>query len=185
MDRETWEFINSFAPWLGGIGSIIAAVVALYLGRSSRTEKLRVSVHDGFRVTISADTWKEIRTRTHVVFEAANIGPVPLTIMRPVLAFRTPRKRHFDLLGFDSETFPKKLEPGEVMCAEISLLFWHGCLRHVFHRASIPLLGAMIGGRTSRVGFRTASGRVFLTTPPRSIAREITTFLRQSRHRNR
>ncbi len=44
MTRETWEFINSFAPWLSAIGSLAAAVVALYLSWNTRRVRVKVLI---------------------------------------------------------------------------------------------------------------------------------------------
>jgi len=42
MDRYTWEFINSFAPWVAGIGSILAVIVSLYLALKYQGIRLKV-----------------------------------------------------------------------------------------------------------------------------------------------
>ena len=37
FDRETWQFINTFAPWVAGLGTLLAVYTALRLaGRQSR-----------------------------------------------------------------------------------------------------------------------------------------------------
>jgi hypothetical protein len=41
LDRETWRFINSFAPWLSAIGTLAAVITSLYLATASRT-RLRI-----------------------------------------------------------------------------------------------------------------------------------------------
>ena len=41
-NRETWEFINSFAPWFSGLGTLCAVLVSLYL--ALRTSRPRVLV---------------------------------------------------------------------------------------------------------------------------------------------
>ena len=41
-DRETWDFINSFAPWFSALGTLCAVLVSLYL--ASRTSRHRVRV---------------------------------------------------------------------------------------------------------------------------------------------
>jgi len=41
LDRETWTFINSFAPWLSAIGTLAAVIFSLYVTLADRT-RLRV-----------------------------------------------------------------------------------------------------------------------------------------------
>jgi hypothetical protein len=43
MDRETWRFINTFAPWLSAVGTLVAVAVSLYLARKSNRIELEVS----------------------------------------------------------------------------------------------------------------------------------------------
>ena len=42
FDRETWLFINSFAPWLAALGTVAAVIVALYLARRASRLDIRV-----------------------------------------------------------------------------------------------------------------------------------------------
>src|SRR5712691_9296364 len=43
-DRETWRFINTFAPWFSAIGTTVAVIVSLYLARRSARPKMKVSI---------------------------------------------------------------------------------------------------------------------------------------------
>lgn len=43
MSQQTWEFINTFAPWLAGIGALLAVIISLYLARRDQIIRLRVS----------------------------------------------------------------------------------------------------------------------------------------------
>ena len=47
-DKNTWEFINTFAPWLSAIGTIAAVIVSLYL--SMREKRIKLSVSAGHRI---------------------------------------------------------------------------------------------------------------------------------------
>lgn len=49
-DRETWRFINSFAPWLSAIATAIAAATALYLAQWDR--RIRLSVRASLRIQL-------------------------------------------------------------------------------------------------------------------------------------
>jgi hypothetical protein len=44
MDQETWRFINTFAPWLSAIGTLIAVAISLYVALRSEWQKLDVRV---------------------------------------------------------------------------------------------------------------------------------------------
>jgi len=50
LTKETWLFINTFAPWVAAIGSIGAVIVALYLAR--RSDQLRLDVSAGVRMIV-------------------------------------------------------------------------------------------------------------------------------------
>jgi hypothetical protein len=41
FDRETWTFVNSFAPWLSAIGTLAAVITSLYLATADRTRLRR------------------------------------------------------------------------------------------------------------------------------------------------
>jgi hypothetical protein len=43
IDRETWRFVNTFAPWLSALGTLTAVIVSLYLARRSARLDVRVS----------------------------------------------------------------------------------------------------------------------------------------------
>ena len=94
-DRETWNFINSFAPWFSALGTLCAVLVSLYLAFRTSRPRVRVScsivraiptgqrlgdgaeffqirvVNRGFReVVVSGIMWKQrgLRRRSYVVF---------------------------------------------------------------------------------------------------------------------
>ncbi len=47
VTRETWQFINSFGPWLSALGTIAAVITALYLAK--RADKIRLQLRVGIR----------------------------------------------------------------------------------------------------------------------------------------
>ncbi len=51
FDKETWKFINTFAPWLSAIGTIAAVVVSLYLARQGSSIKLNITAGHRLRAT--------------------------------------------------------------------------------------------------------------------------------------
>ena len=42
FDQETWLFINSFAPWLAALGTLLAVIVSLHLARRTSQPDIRV-----------------------------------------------------------------------------------------------------------------------------------------------
>ena len=50
LDRETWDFINSFAPWLAALGTIAAVVTSLYLAR--RSDRISLELSLGIRILV-------------------------------------------------------------------------------------------------------------------------------------
>lgn len=51
MSQETWKFINTFAPWLAAIGTLMAVGVSLYLARQDK--RVRLNITAGYRVIVS------------------------------------------------------------------------------------------------------------------------------------
>jgi hypothetical protein len=70
MDRETWGFINSFAPWFSAIGTFSAVVVSLYFARKSSQARLKVSTGHRLIVERGRSDYKP----EFVVFRVVNKG---------------------------------------------------------------------------------------------------------------
>ena len=51
FNEETWKFINTFAPWLSAIGTLMAVAVSLYLARHDK--RIRLEVNAGHRLLIT------------------------------------------------------------------------------------------------------------------------------------
>lgn len=45
--KDTWQFVNTFAPWLSAFGTFAAVITALYLAR--RADKIRLQLRVGMR----------------------------------------------------------------------------------------------------------------------------------------
>ena len=71
LNKETWEFINTFAPWLSAIGTVSAVIVSLYL--ASRGRKIRLVVE------ISQREWTTPMDRK-ITISVTNIGHRDTTI---------------------------------------------------------------------------------------------------------
>jgi hypothetical protein len=46
--KETWQFVNTFAPWLSAFGTIAAVITALHLAR--RADKIQLQLRVGIRI---------------------------------------------------------------------------------------------------------------------------------------
>ena len=51
VEKETWEFINSFAPWFSAFGTLAAVILAIYLAR--RDKNIRLEISAGHRLMLS------------------------------------------------------------------------------------------------------------------------------------
>ena len=124
-NRETWEFINSFAPWFSALATLCAVLVSLYLALRTSRPRVRVSssiarviptgrrlkdgaeffkihvVNHGFRdVVVSGIMWKQR------VLRRQSYGVVPPA---DPLSTKVPAKlQHGDQADFlfPTETFP-------------------------------------------------------------------------------
>ena len=70
MDRETWEFINSFAAWFSAAGTIAAVITALYLATQDRRIHLKVTA--GIRLVISE--YRGVENEDLIVIRVTNVG---------------------------------------------------------------------------------------------------------------
>jgi len=70
MDIETWKFINTFAPWLSALGTLLAVIISLYLALAEKPIKLKVRV--GHRIMI--EQGGEGKPPDFLYISAINIG---------------------------------------------------------------------------------------------------------------
>lgn len=77
MNRESWQFINTFAPWLAATGTIAAVIMSLHLAR--RSDRIRLFVTATIRVAVveggGADDGREL-----VWFDVTNCGRRSATV---------------------------------------------------------------------------------------------------------
>lgn len=74
MDKQTWQFINTFASWLSALGTISAVIVSLYLATKNRRLDLKVTATQKSLVQIG------MPTRSYVTISAVNLGARAVTI---------------------------------------------------------------------------------------------------------
>lgn len=69
MNREAWQFINTFAPWLSAIGTIAAVIVSLYL--ASSRNKIKLNITAGHRVLAGLGT---VHFPEYLMIKIINVG---------------------------------------------------------------------------------------------------------------
>ena len=88
ITKSTWDIVNGFANWLAAIGSIAAAVVALYIANRSTRPAARFSV--GHRKIIEPGSTKPCPE--YVVFRIVNTGDRPIRIVQIGWSIRWPKR---------------------------------------------------------------------------------------------
>lgn len=160
-DQSTWKFINTFAPWLSAAGTILATVVALYLGLSGRREKLQVSA--GVWLSIGGGVKQERFVRIGVT----NVGHNELILQNVGWRVSWLKKQHAlqmldispALAGINTKQLPCKLAPGDAWQYLIpvkyfeanSEKFFDTKLQHVFpapHIRSLKVVAGTTRGKT-------------------------------------
>ena len=129
---ETWRFINSFAPWLAGIGTLAAVLTSLYLAFGRTKVRLRVSA--AHRIFV----WPTSPNDEIVEIKVVNLGFRDVQVTEIVWKVGTFRKHHlvqaFNFLRYRhladfSDSLPKRLSHGEQACYIIPFDPWIGFFR--------------------------------------------------------
>ena len=109
--EQTMQVLTVLGAWIGGIGSLTAAVTALWLARRGSRVRLRSSV--GIRVMVGGGGPKE----ELLVIMTTNVGERPVVIENIGWRIGSRKKdRKYAIQTFSSrltDQCPKKLEHGE------------------------------------------------------------------------
>jgi hypothetical protein len=119
MSQETWEFINTFAPWFSAIGTVSAVVVSLYLARRDRNVRLQVSAGHRVLITRGSDHRPE-----YLNIRVVNVGHREAQISNIGWKFGFLKKQHAIQMLEDntiSSALPVRLKDGEEANYFISL----------------------------------------------------------------
>ena len=114
FDKDTWRFVNTFAPWFSALGTLLAVITSLWLARRSSRLALRV-----FPAIIKTVYQDEYRTQTSefVKISVVNHGRTAVvTGFGWLRLMRIGKRKHWVILppgGTHTTSFPKKLEFGE------------------------------------------------------------------------
>ena len=121
MRKETWEFINSFAPWLSAIGTIAAVIVSLYFSKKDKLIKLRINV--GTRIIITPGLIDKIQPQV-INISITNIGYRKVTVKLVGGRLGIFKKKAFIiniLPTINSQSLPATLEESEDIQLNIPL----------------------------------------------------------------
>jgi hypothetical protein len=102
---------GSVADWVSGIGSLSAAIVALYIALFSQRVKLRGSCGRGLIITEGGGDRIDVLT-----ISAINISPRPTTITNVVFTCGVWRRKHYYFVKFMRDTstdIPTPLSDGQ------------------------------------------------------------------------
>lgn len=159
MDRDTWQFINTFAPWLSAVGTILAVIVSLYLANRDRQIKLRINagvrkiVMSGQSIAQGTDVIDI--TVTNVGYRSARITTLywKIGIFKKVRAVQLPGTMPW------SAQLPCTLRDGDQASFPLELSIWEKDIEKMLK--SIPSTFPRIGVRSIKVGVSTSTGKRF------------------------
>jgi len=171
MDQETWRFINSFAPWLSAIGTLLAVALSLYLARSDR--RINLFVNTGIRLFVPTQDTSE--TKDIVVVSVTNIGRRSTTVSGLYWRFGIFKKQTFIREAPQhamSCKFPVKLGDGDEALFFYTLDEFDSTLKEI---ANGYLNGVCSGARVRsfKVGISTTSKQNFEVPFERSLRKHL------------
>ena len=104
----TMQFLTMLGTWLAGVGTLVAAGVALWLAR--RAEKVKLEVHVGVRALVFGGGRP---IEECLAIHVTNLGERPVTIVSVGWCVGKGRNKRFAMDPSASNECPKKLEYGE------------------------------------------------------------------------
>lgn len=176
-DRETWEFINTFAPWLAALGTFAAVVTSLYLALK---RDIDVKVTAGLRTLIMEGEHPGPR-QDYVSVEISNRSPRPITITAVVWKTGIFRKNTFFWVvprNTLSNTIPVKLGDGEQARFISPLNEWEPNFNNVAETISGWL--SELNSRFIRIGVTTSTGDLFENRVEESLRAHILKMARKA-----
>ena len=162
-DRETWRFINSFAPWFSALGTLAAVIVSLYLARRAARPKIGVSVAIT-RMAKPGQSTDDLPPFLRIGVVNRGFREVVLIgVMWKQLGWRKQRYVDWSPANAYSKQLPTKLQHGE----EAQLFFQ----TDTFPTLAMPLLKTLSRSTRSsfklrllRVGVYASTGEEFLSS---------------------
>lgn len=112
LDQQTWEFINTFAPWLAAVGMLLAVIVSLYLARRDESIRLRISAS---MIQILVEGGGPEHGRRFVAINVTNVGRRLATVDQLGWRMGLFRRRYYwqrPMQNLYSASLPAKLGDG-------------------------------------------------------------------------
>lgn len=180
MDKETWEFINSFAPWLSALGTIAAVITSLYLAR--RGDRITLKVTLGIRQVAVQGGGPE-HGRELVWLNVTNLGRRAATITQLYWRPAPWRKRGAIWLAPQnvySSPFPITLVDGQT--ANYTLLVEEFCANFGdYAREVFSGIRGVLRLRMLRIYVYTSTGDAFKQKPEKPLKKLFRTLAEEPR----
>lgn len=162
MERETWRFINTFAPWLSALGTILAVVVSLYL--ATRDRRIRLKVAAGIRTIVFAGQTLESGVKvisirvTNVGFRTATVTSVfwRVGLFRKVILEQVPSTIP------SSSSLPATIADGREASYPLELSEFERMNIEGFRKSASSWFPKFFV-RPIKIGVSTSTGKVFLS----------------------
>jgi len=158
MDKEFWTFFNSFAPWLAGIGTVLAVIVSLYL--ATRDKRIRLKITADVRSVIQTGLDPQ-QLNDVVMVNITNVGYTSVTIQTISWELGLRKKHTFLQTPSDypgSMSFPTKLSHGDQADLLIRLTDFEGIIAEFQDVLSGKLKNLKI--RLIRLRINTSVGKI-------------------------
>lgn len=167
--ESTWRFINTFADWFAAIGSILAAVVALYI--ASRATRLYAQVSVGHRLLIT--TGESGPPPEYVWFRIVNKGDRTIRVTQIGWRWGLFKKRYAMQMysQLESSPLPVELSHGQEAHWAVPFALRSGPWVDKFSRSMMPYWKLSLW--TLRGQFHTSVGHVFQVKPEDNLLVEL------------
>ncbi|SRR5713226_217612 len=162
MDRDTWNFVNSFAPWLSALGTFSAVVVSLYL--ANRDRRIRLKLTAGIRVI--AFSGQTLASGMKVIsVEVTNVGFRTVTVSS--IFWRVGILKRVDFVQIPStipysSSLPATLTDGQTASYPLEVSEFERLNFDSFRKAYSSRF-RQLAVKCIKIGVLTSTGKVFLS----------------------
>lgn len=168
-DKETWKFINTFAPWLSAIGTLAAVATSLWLAQRDR--RIRLAVRASLRIQFMRGGGPGHGDR-FVSVNVINRGRRTANVSGIGWRLGLVNRREFLVPDYQGSTLPAKLEDGDEAAFLFPLdQFAIGLLAALPRRALMPLPGLRLVSMQAIVS--TTVGVTFYAGITKDLRREL------------
>lgn len=169
ISKESWTFINTFAPWFSAFGTILAVIVSLYLALSERRIKIKINVSHNIVVSENikgpfpevlsiyvTNTWHRPVTITSLYWKCGIVG------FRKFFYIKPP-------FEYPSNQLPVVLKEGEYALFHISYNpeSLDNCVKNIVQEILYPFF--LINFLSLKLVIITSVGKTFSTRVEKSL----------------